>query len=62
MLEEISEEEMEELEPMEIKWEEIVEGISKQYYKLCEWKGFVSMEKRKIMKYTMTSEKNVKEE
>ena len=49
LLEEISEEEMGELEPMEIKWEEMVEGISKQYYKLCEWEGFLSMEKRKMM-------------
>src|SRR5437588_10033637 len=49
LLEEISEEEMGELEPMEIKWKEMVEGISKQYYKLCEWEGFLSMEKRKIM-------------
>src|SRR6266487_3334738 len=47
LLEEISEEEMGELEPMEIKWEEMVEGISKQYYKLCEWEGFLSMEKKK---------------
>src|SRR5437764_12109714 len=47
LLEEISEKEMGELEPMEIKWEEMVEGISKQYYKLCEWEGFLSMEKKK---------------
>src|SRR6266487_836484 len=49
LLEEISEEEMGKLETMEIKWEEMVEGISKQYYKLCEWEAFLSMEKRKMM-------------
>ena len=49
LLEEISEEEIEEVELIEVNWEEMEEGVSKCYNKLCEWEGFLFMEKRKML-------------
>jgi len=57
LLEEISEEEIEEVKLIEVNWEEMEEGVSKCYNKLCEWEGFLFMEKRKMLEIYYDFEK-----